>query len=127
MLIALFEAGSVNLTKWITYIPGKGLYAQSQQRRLRRWLHNSRINVHRLYKPLIRSALSTWTEKKMYLSLDTSVFWEDYCLIRLAVVHRGRAICYQIVTEKHQGKLNVNSCLGKGTEFEVVLPLKVIC
>lgn len=92
IIIALLEVGSVNLTQWITYIPCRGRYAQSQQRRLQRWLHNSRINVHRLYKPLIESALSTWQEPKMYLSLDTSVFWQDYCLIRLAVVHRGRAI-----------------------------------
>ncbi|NJL85694.1 MAG: hypothetical protein HC886_06485 [Leptolyngbyaceae cyanobacterium SM1_1_3] len=27
----------------------------------------------------------------MYLSLDTSLFWDQYCLLRLAVVHRGRA------------------------------------
>ena len=92
MICALLEAGSVNLTQWIPYIPCRGKYAQSQQRRLHRWLHNSRINIHRLYKPLIQSALSSWEEKTIYLSLDTSVFWEDYCLIRLAVVHRGRAI-----------------------------------
>jgi len=92
MICALLEAGSVNLTQWIPYIPCRGKYAASQQRRLHRWLHNSRINIHRLYRPLIKSALSTWKEKTIYLSLDTSVFWEDYCLIRLAVVHRGRAI-----------------------------------
>jgi len=28
----------------------------------------------------------------VYLSLDTSLFWDEYCLIRLAVVHRGRAL-----------------------------------
>jgi hypothetical protein len=66
--------------------------AQSKQRRLSRWLHNSRLNVHRLYKPLIQAALADWDENFLYLSLDTSLFWDEYCLIRLAVVHRGRAL-----------------------------------
>ncbi len=35
----------------------------------------------------------------------------------------GLAITYQIVTEKHGGKLRLNSLLGKGTEFEIVLPI----
>ncbi|MFP4100208.1 hypothetical protein [Coleofasciculus sp.] len=38
MLMALLKAASVNLTQWIPYIPCRGVYAQSQQRRLHRWL-----------------------------------------------------------------------------------------
>lgn len=102
MLIALIKVGGVNLTQWIPYLPCRGKYAQSQQRRLQRWLHNSRINVHRLYQPLIESALSEWKEERMYLSLDTSLFWEDYCLVRLAVVHRGRAIPVVWRVMKHE-------------------------
>jgi len=32
-------------------------------------------NVHRLYKPLLRAALTDWQDDKLYLSLDTSLFW----------------------------------------------------
>ncbi|MBE9186873.1 ATP-binding protein [Microcoleus sp. LEGE 07076] len=35
----------------------------------------------------------------------------------------GLAITHQIVTEKHQGKLNLHSTPGTGTEFEILLPL----
>ncbi|WP_199329340.1 ATP-binding protein [Coleofasciculus sp. FACHB-1120] len=35
----------------------------------------------------------------------------------------GLAICAQIM-EKHQGKIEVNSQLGLGTEFTLVLPSK---
>ena len=59
---------------------------------MQRWLKNSRINIHRLYKPLIKAALKNWQEKTMFLALDTSVFWDEYCLIRLSVIHRGRAL-----------------------------------
>ncbi|OUL28426.1 histidine kinase [Nostoc sp. T09] len=35
----------------------------------------------------------------------------------------GLSISYQIITEKHQGKLQCNSSLGKGTEFVIAIPL----
>jgi hypothetical protein len=55
MVAALIQRGEVNLTRWLPYLPCRGNQAQSKQRRVSRWLHNSRINVHRLYKPLIQS------------------------------------------------------------------------
>ncbi|MGD1949696.1 MAG: transposase [Leptolyngbyaceae cyanobacterium] len=92
LVSALIQTGEVNLTKWAKYIPCRGQYAQSRQRRIRRWLGNPRINVHRLYKPVIQSALADWEDPCVYVSLDTTQFWDEYCLIRLAVVHRGRAL-----------------------------------
>ncbi len=92
MVVALLQRGEVSLTRWLPYLPCRGEQAQSKQRRVSRWLHNSRINVHRLYKPLIQSALGNWEEQCLYLSLDTSTYWEEYCLVRLAVVYRGRAL-----------------------------------
>jgi hypothetical protein len=79
MVVALIHTGEVNITRWLPYLPCRGQLAQSKQRRVSRWLHNARINVHRLYKPLIKAALSTWQEDCLYLSLDTSLFWDEYC------------------------------------------------
>ncbi|MEM9093154.1 MAG: transposase [Cyanobacteria bacterium P01_F01_bin.53] len=92
MVVALIHSGEVNLTRWLPYLPSRGRYAQSKQRRVRRWLGNSRINIHKLYKSLIRAALADWQDESLYLSLDTSLFWDQYCLIRIALVHRGRAL-----------------------------------
>jgi len=64
---AVIQTGEVNLTRWIPYIPCRGQYAQSKQRRMQRWLHNARINIHRLYKPLIQAALADWQDDCMYL------------------------------------------------------------
>lgn len=36
----------------------------------------------------------------------------------------GLSISYQIVTERHQGSLVVNSELGRGTEFVVTIPIR---
>ncbi len=35
----------------------------------------------------------------------------------------GLAISYQIITEKHGGKIKLNSLPAKGTEFEIILPI----
>lgn len=92
MIIGLIHSGSVNLTKWAMYIQSRANLAQSKQRRFSRWLHNPRLNPQRLYSPLIQGALKGWEEEVLYLSLDTSMLWNQYCLIRIAVVYRGRAV-----------------------------------
>ncbi len=51
MVCALIQTGEVSLTRWIPYIPCRGQYAQSKQRRIQRWLYNKHINIHRLYNP----------------------------------------------------------------------------
>lgn len=62
VVMSLLQTGEVNLTRWLPYFPCQGRYAQSKQRRISRWLNNSRINIHRLYKPLFRAALAEWRE-----------------------------------------------------------------
>lgn len=37
----------------------------------------------------------------------------------------GLAISYQIIVEKHRGKITCNSEIGKGTEFVITLPVKL--
>jgi signal transduction histidine kinase len=37
----------------------------------------------------------------------------------------GLAISYQIIVERHKGQLQVNSKLGKGTEFFIEIPLSL--
>ena len=92
MVRALLYSGSVNLTKWSTYLPNRGQQAQSQQRRLSRWLQNPSIVVSELYDGLIRQAICNWQQQEMFLALDSSMLWNQYCLIRLVVVHRGRGL-----------------------------------
>lgn len=57
-----------------------------------RWLHNPRINVQRLYSPLIAAALVEWGRSEITLIEDTSMLWNEYCLIRLSIQYRGRAV-----------------------------------
>ena len=102
MIIALIHTGNVNLTKWSMYIPCRGQFAQSRQRRIQRWLNNPRINIHRIYKSLVKATLADWSESKIFLALDSSLFWDEYCLIKLSVIHRGRALPLVWRVMKHE-------------------------
>lgn len=92
MMVGLILSECISLTAWTPYILGRAKYAQSIVRRFRGWLNNPRIDVHHLYAPLMKKALSGWGEYKLYLALDTSTLWEKYCIIRISVTCRGRAI-----------------------------------
>lgn len=92
MMVGLIASNVISLTEWAPFVQSRAQYAQSTVRRFRRWLGNKRISVHHLYQPLIRQALSEWGEKRLYLALDTSLLWNKYCIIRLSIVYRGRAV-----------------------------------
>ena len=92
MVVGLIQAECVKLTAWVPFVQGRARYAQSTQRRFRRLLANRRIEVQPLYGPLIQQALREWGTHTVYLALDTSMLWNQYCVIRLSLVYRGRAV-----------------------------------
>ena len=92
MVVGLIESGNISLTAWAPYRHSRAVYAQSTVRRFARWLANERIDVHALYGPLIQQALVEWSNHRVYLALDTSMLWNTYCLVRVSIVYRGRAI-----------------------------------
>lgn len=91
-MAGLIQSATVSLTAWVPYVKSRAQYAQSTQRRFARWMDNKRIEVHRLYAPLIQKALQNWGEHTLILALDTTLLWEQYCVIRIALISRGRAI-----------------------------------
>ena len=92
MMVGLMHSGWINLTAWAPYGVSRARDAQSTVRRFRRWLDNDKIDVVALYGPLIQQALAAWGEQALYVALDTSMVWNTSCLIRLAVLYRGRAV-----------------------------------
>jgi len=92
MVIGMICSECISLTKWGIYVRSRAQFAQSHQRRFSRWLYNSRINVQRIYSPLIAAALAKWDVSEMTLIEDTTMLWDEYCLIRLSIQYRGRAI-----------------------------------
>ena len=102
MIVGLILSSSISLTGWIPYAISRALQAQSVQRRFARWLDNDRLDVHLLYTPLIQEALLAWGAATVYLALDTTMLWDQYCMIRLSVIYRGRAVplAWQVIEHR---------------------------
>ena len=92
MMVGLICSKTVSLGAWTPFVVSQAQYAQSLVRRFSRWLDNNRITVEPLYGPLIEQAVVGWVGNRMYVALDTSMLWNTYCLIRLSVIYRGRAV-----------------------------------
>src|SRR5499425_410147 len=86
------QHGWISATACAPYVVSRAQYAQSTVRRFRRWLNNDKLDVISLYGPLMTQALAEWGEQALYVALDTSMWWQTYCLIRLSVIYRGRAV-----------------------------------
>ena len=92
MMVGLIHSSSISLCAWAPFVVSRARYSQSTVRRFRRWLDNDTIEVHTLYGPLLQQALIGWVDKTLYVALDTSMLWNTYCLVRLSVIYRGRAV-----------------------------------
>ena len=92
MINGLIQSGKIGLGAWTVYVHSRAEYAASVVRRFRRFLDNDRIEVHRLYGPLFSQALREWDHQTLYVALDTSMLWGTYCIVRLSLIYRGRAI-----------------------------------
>src|SRR2546428_8245825 len=92
MMVGLISSKTVSLGAWAPFVVSRARYAQSIVRRFSRWLDNNRIKPESLYGPLIEKALVSWMGKRVYVAWDTSMLWNTYCLIRLSVIYRGRAV-----------------------------------
>jgi hypothetical protein len=89
--VGLIGSRTVHLSQWALYRPG-AVDAASKQRQLARWLENERIEPVKLYEPLIKSLCQGFQNERVYLALNSSVLWERYALIQVALVYRGRAL-----------------------------------
>jgi Transposase DDE domain len=92
MMVGLVQSQLISLTAWAPYVHSRAVFAHSRVRRFARWLDNPRIDVHQLYGPLMQQALAEWGTNVLYLALDTSTLWNTYCLVRISLIYRGRAI-----------------------------------
>src|SRR5215510_9253033 len=92
MTVGLIQSGNSSLTAWAPYGHSRAVLAQSTVWRFARWTEKARIAVPALYGPLRQQALAEWGTQVLYLALDTSMLWETYCLVRLSLVYRGRAV-----------------------------------
>ncbi len=92
MISGLVLSQSVSVPAWLPHIHSRAMVAQSTERRCSRWLENPAIDPGSIYGSLITRALQDWGSSTLTLALDTSVLFGSFCLIRIAVLYRGRAV-----------------------------------
>ena len=92
MMLGMIESQNVHLNGFGVYINSRAQIAQSHQRRFRRCLSNRRIDISATHQALMTQALSIWGKKRLYLSLDTTMVWNCFCIIWVGVVYRGRTV-----------------------------------
>ena len=92
MMVGMMESQNVHLNGFGVYVNSRAKFAQSHQRRFRRCLSNRRIDIATHHQILITQALSQWGKKRLYLSLDTTMVWNCFCIVWVGVVYRGRTV-----------------------------------
>lgn len=105
MVVGLLRSKTIKLPEWVTFVDSRANFAESTVRRFSRWLHNERIKINQLYAPIIQAALETWQKTTIYLALDTSMLWDEFCHIRISVIYRGRAVPLAWKTIKHNSSM----------------------
>jgi len=57
-----------------------------------RWLKNAKIEQAQIYPHLVKTVFETWGNQKIYLALDSSSLWDEFVIVRIALVYCGRAL-----------------------------------
>ncbi len=89
---AILQAQSACLSQWLPYLDHRGCTARSHLERLNYFVHNPKIKAETFYFPLVRQFLRAWEGSAITLTLDTSMLWDQYCLIEVCVCWGGRSI-----------------------------------
>jgi hypothetical protein len=102
MMLGMIQSAKVHPSGFGVYVQSRAQKAQSKQRRFRRNLSNRRINLAGVHQQLIRQALRKWGPQRLYLSLDTTMLWNCFCVVWVGVVYRGRTvpIAFRVVPHK---------------------------
>lgn len=88
---AILQAQSGCLSHWLSYLSHRGCQARSHMERLSYFIHNPRVTPEVFYAPLLKQFLKAWSGMPMILTLDTSMLWNQYCLIEVCLAWGGRS------------------------------------
>ncbi|MBW4540822.1 MAG: transposase [Myxacorys chilensis ATA2-1-KO14] len=91
ILAAILQSGSGVLGKWIPYLGHRNCQARAHLERLSYFLHNQQINAERFYEPMLHHVLTAFAGETVLLTLDTSMLWDQFCLIEVCLVWGGRS------------------------------------
>jgi len=103
-IVGVILERSVHVSKWSVLRVGEA-QAASKQRQFVRWLKNTRIVPSEIYRRLAQTAFADWEGHTVYLALDSSSLWDEFVIVRVALIYRGRALPLSWVILKQQSTM----------------------
>lgn len=88
---AILQAESGCLSHWLSYLSHRCCKARAHLERLSYFIHNPKVTNQTFYVPLLKQFLKAWAGMAMTLTLDTSMLWDEYCLIEVCLAWGGRS------------------------------------
>jgi hypothetical protein len=123
---AILQSGEACLGRWIPYLSHRDCQARAHMGRLSYFLHNEQITAERYCEPMLRQALSAFAGEAVLLTLDTSLLWDQFCLIEVCVVWGGRSFTLaQVVLEHGSATVGFEQYKPVLERAQAVLPPKV--
>lgn len=101
IVAAILQSESACMGEWIPYLGHRHCQASSHMEGLSYFVHNDQINAERFYEPMLRHVLATLAGESVLLTLDTSMLWDQFCLIEVCLVWGGRSFTLAQVVLEH--------------------------
>ncbi|NJK51984.1 MAG: transposase [Leptolyngbyaceae cyanobacterium SU_3_3] len=98
---AILQAESGCLSHWLSYLSHRCCKARAHLERLSYFVHNPKVTPETFYIPLLVQFLQAWAGIAMILTLDTSMLWDEYCLIEVCLAWGGRSFPLAQKVMKH--------------------------
>ena len=112
IISAIVLSGSASLSHWLPFLSHRDCNARSHMARLSYFIHNDKITPDIFYQPLLKFFLQSWSGQPLTLALDTSMLWDQFCLIEVSLVWGGRSITVaQRVMEHNSATVAVSEYL----------------
>ena len=101
IVAAVLQSGEACLGRWIPYLSYRDCGARAHMGWLSYFLHNEQITAARYYEPILRHLLSAFAGEAILLTLDTSMLWDQFCLIEVCLTWGGRSFTLAQVVLEH--------------------------
>jgi hypothetical protein len=126
IVAAVLQSGKACLGRWIPYLSHRDCQARAHMGRLSYFLHNQEITAARYYEPLLRHLLSAFAGEAILLTLDTSMLWDQFCLIEVCLAWGGRSFTLaQVVLEHGSAMVGFEQYKPVLERVQTVLPPEV--
>lgn len=89
------------MSQWLPYLSHRDCKARSHMERLNYFVHNEHICAPTFYAPLLKQFFQAFAGAALELTLDTSMLWDQFCLVAVCLIWGGRSISLAQVVLEH--------------------------